>query len=81
MLFRRNRNDAEICKGAVFRRCDEGDRRETATVEWVGKGPFGLLHVRFRLQVNDIQDMDDSRILSADAFRERFGGQLPANAA
>ncbi len=81
MFFRRNREETVICEGAVFRRCDNGDKRETATVEWVGKGPFGLTHVRFRLRVNDIQDMDDSRILSVDAFRARFGGHLPANAA
>lgn len=71
MFFRLKQKPTPITEGSVFERTCHHNIVERATVVWVGNGPFGIEHVRFKLSTG-ASEPEDMRILAADAFRERY---------
>jgi len=72
MFFKRNAAAEQLNEGAVFERAREHNLTEQATVTWVGKDPFGIPHVRFRVTIPGFDEADDYRVLAVDVFRERY---------
>lgn len=72
MFFRRRDASKQVAKGAVFERHRPYNVTERAVILWVGPDATGIQHVRYRLNNESIDVVEDTRILSLATFTELY---------
>ncbi len=72
--FRRRHKASMVTEGSLFERVHGISMVELAEVEWIGKDPFGIPHVRFSLSYiwPSRREPEGTRVLALDCFVERY---------
>ena len=74
-IFRRRHKASMVTEGSLFERVLGNSMVELAEVEWIGKDPYGIPHVRFNLSCiwpNRREPEGGTRVLALECFVERY---------
>ncbi len=77
MFSKRQKSQAEVTEGSVFRRTTRGQSVETARVK-VSADSVGIPHVRFSVHYDRIDSADELRTMALSSFSELFSERVHA---
>lgn len=81
IFFGRENSEDAVLPGTIFRRVHEDNLIETAAVESVRPDPYGIPHVRFKVNFsrrNRFSYDEGTRILALRSFVDHYSEQVSA---